>query len=358
MKLMIKLTQNDFSSFVSLLSDLEEFRTETSRWRLIDDVLTGFPREKKIRGLLDLSGKPRPAAVSLINLFQKFGEVEQGKELTGILANRLLDSYVFDQENVKFLESLFLNYPLDEATVFQPSVKEWKGGENPQSVFEKIIGENTLRDIMLLELALDAAKAVVRIRTSTSFGSGFLCGNNMIMTNHHVIPDIETAQQAEFAFFYELNRRLEPKVAQIVAIQPNGLFFSNQILDVTIVQVKDVPDQVAPLELKTQILKKDSRVSIIQHPGGHYKKISIQNNFIQYSDEQTIQYTTSTEPGSSGSPVFNDRFEVVAIHHSGGMLIEPSSGRRYLRNAGSTMISILKATSAEVPDLHSGLNFR
>ena len=33
--------------------------------------------------------------------------------------------------------------------------------------------------------------------------------------------------------------------------------------------------------------------------------------------EQFLHYRTDTAPGSSGSPVFNDQWEVVALHHSG-----------------------------------------
>jgi len=82
----------------------------------------------------------------------------------------------------------------------------------------------------------------------------------------------------------------------------------------------------------------------------------MQNNFVEYADTQVVQYTTSTEPGSSGSPVFNDDFEVVAIHHSGGMLAEPGSGRRYLRNAGSAMIAVLQAVQQQAPALYGLLN--
>ncbi len=30
-----------------------------------------------------------------------------------------------------------------------------------------------------------------------------------------------------------------------------------------------------------------------------------------------VHYRTDTSPGSSGSPVFNDQWEIVALHHSG-----------------------------------------
>jgi len=39
-------------------------------------------------------------------------------------------------------------------------------------------------------------------------------------------------------------------------------------------------------------------------------KISMQNNFVAYADRQVLQYTTTTLPGSSGAPVFDDDFQV------------------------------------------------
>ncbi len=352
---MIKLTRKDFNNLVTLLSGRDVWRTERARWRLIDDVLTGVPREDRIRGLLDLSGNPRGSAVSVIKRFQEFGQPQAGKELLGILANKLLDGYIFEPEPVAFLEGLFRTYPLDEAVSAQPAIDTWRGTTNPDDITEKIIGENTLRDIFLLELALAAGQAVVRIR-NTYYGTGFLCGDNIIMTNHHVIPDEVTAQGSEFTFFYELDNQQQERMSHTVEAVPDGLFFTDADLDVTLVQIGDVPDDVQPLTLKQARLKRDERVSIIQHPGGHYKKISMQNNFVAYADANVLQYTTSTEPGSSGSPVFNDNFEVIAIHHSGGMLSEPGNMRRYLRNAGTTMIAALRAVQKANPELYAALN--
>jgi len=102
-------------------------------------------------------------------------------------------------------------------------------------------------------------------------------------------------------------------------------------------------------------VRRDDRVAIIQHPGGHLKKISMQNNFVAYADANVVQYTTSTLPGSSGSPVFDDEFKVVAIHHSGGDLTEPSTGRRYLRNAGTSIIAVLKDLQVNAPEIYARL---
>ncbi len=355
---MIDFTHSDFTKLIDLLSTLEDFRAENSRWRLIDDILTGVPRERSIRGQIDLSGKPRPAAVSLVTTFLRFGEVERGTELISVLLNRLIDGYVFDQNELAFLRGLFDRYPLDIAVSGQGTLTNWKGLDNPEYTFEKIIGENTLKDIMLLELALEAARSVVRIRTRNSLASGFLCGKDIVMTNFHVIPDMIAAQNSEFAFFYELGRDLLQKPSQIVKAKSGGYFFCDQVLDVALVELNDVPIGVNPLSLTRQGVKREERVSIIQHPGGHFKKISMQNNFVEYSDNSIVQYTTSTEPGSSGSPVFNGDFEVVAVHHSGGMLVEPSTGRRYLRNAGSALIAVLQAVQAHSPELYARLNVK
>jgi V8-like Glu-specific endopeptidase len=59
--------------------------------------------------------------------------------------------------------------------------------------------------------------------------------------------------------------------------------------------------------------------------------------------------------GSSGSPVFDDDFQVVAIHHKGGMLPEPTTQRKYYRNQGISMVSILKDLQANVPEIYAQL---
>lgn len=81
----------------------------------------------------------------------------------------------------------------------------------------------------------------------------------------------------------------------------------------------------------------------------------MQNNFVEYVDELVVQYTTSTEPGSSGSPVLNDACGVVAIHHSGGQLTEPATKRRYLRNEGVRMSAILDDIRRNAPAIHARL---
>ena len=97
-------------------------------------------------------------------------------------------------------------------------------------------------------------------------------------------------------------------------------------------------------------MRADERVAIVQHPGGHLKKISLQHNFVVFADRSRVQYTTATEPGSSGSPVLDDECAVVAVHHSGGILSdEATPGKRVYCNGGTSAAAILKAVAEADP---------
>ena len=84
-------------------------------------------------------------------------------------------------------------------------------------------------------------------------------------------------------------------------------------------------------------VKAGDRVNIIQHPGGLAKRVSLISNVVVFVGGNRVQYLTDTEPGSSGSPVFDTQWNVVALHHSGGWLSEPGANdpaKQYYRNEG------------------------
>ena len=57
-------------------------------------------------------------------------------------------------------------------------------------------------------------------------------------------------------------------------------------------------------------------VTIVQHPRGGKKQVALRENRIVDGEQRFVHYTADTEPGSSGSPVFNDQWEVLALHHA------------------------------------------
>lgn len=351
----LQLSQIDFDHLAGLLAAQQEFATSAiTRRDFLEDVFAGSPRKQNILSLLNLDGTPRGVAVRVITRLMQFGQDEPGQETLGVLINKLL-SYIGGGAEADFLRDLFHRYPLKGTPAASRGVMDWHGRESPQQVQEKIIGENTLRDVRILELALEASRAVVHIRTADSQGSGFLVGDRLVMTNHHVIGSHPDAHASAFTFNYQLNRQGMPAPTQTTRALPNGLFYTHPQLDVTIVEIETVPEGVSPLTLVRRRVSKDERLNIIQHPGGHYKKISMQNNFVAFADGRTLQYLTATEPGSSGSPIFNNDFLVVGIHHSGGQLLEPGTAQVYLRNAGSSLIAVLDEVQATAPAVYGRL---
>lgn len=351
----IQLSQTDYDRLLTLLVTMPEWRAVADRVTVLDDVLAGSPRRQDVLPLLNLDGPPRAAGVRTLTRLTQFGQDEPGRETLGVLINKLLTTYVGGGDEADFLRGLFTRYPLAVTPAAARGLTDWRGTDQPGSVQEKVIGENTLRDVRLLELALAAARAVVRIDTGAQLGTGFVAGQGLVMTNQHVIGTAAAGRGSRFDFNYQLDRDGQPAPVVAVGAVPDGLFYTNNELDFTLLEV-EVPAGVAPLQLAARRALRDQRVNIIQHPGGHFKKISMQNNFVAYADGRDIQYLTTTEPGSSGSPVFDDDFVVIGIHHSGGLLLEPGTNRRYLRNAGSSLIAILADVQANAPALYTRLN--
>jgi S1-C subfamily serine protease len=354
----IQLSQPDFRQLTRLVQNLPDFATVRDRRRLVAGALEGVARADLLLARLDLDGTPMGVAVEVVRFLAGFGQVAYGKEALGVFLNYLQP--LVDETDAAFIDALFQRYPLDAPAAPARPLDHWRGSESPADVQEKIIGENTLRHIYVLERALRAAQAVVHLRVShddgrTALGTGFLVASDLLMTNHHVVASAAVAVQTRYSFNYQLDVDGRQQAITTVGGLAGGLFHSNAELDYTVLQLAD-PPALAPLTLRAALVPPESRVAIIQHPGGHLKQISMQNNFVAYADRWVVQYTTSTLPGSSGAPVFDDDFAVVAIHHSGGLLQEPGSQRRFLRNAGSAMIAVLADLQSAAPAIYARLH--
>ncbi len=94
-------------------------------------------------------------------------------------------------------------------------------------------------------------------------------------------------------------------------------------LDYVMLEVDDSPGEHEEIGYMRPVPKTLATVQpafIIQHPCGDPQKVVLQDNWITYvaPDHRRVQYLTNTEHGSSGSPVCNENWEVVALHHRVG----------------------------------------
>ena len=191
---------------------------------------------------------------------------------------------------------------------------------------ERIIGSNDLMGLHYLELAVALSRAVCRIRIGSGAGTGVLIGPGILMTNHHVIASKADAGAAEAQFDYQENRSGELLPVQTFRLEPQTFFLTNKGLDFTLVgtaphSAKGVSIASYPwIRLIRELGKAEvgDPVNIIQHPRGGLKQIALRNNNIidiPAGKPDFLYYTTDTEPGSSGSPCFNNQWEIVALHH-------------------------------------------
>jgi V8-like Glu-specific endopeptidase len=249
------------------------------------------------------------------------------------LVNVLLECFPNNPYLISYKENLYYSLGPDLASL------GWKSPVEKESL-EKITGANsTLLPISFLQVGLERARSVVRILikrdNGTEAGTGFLLPGNLLVTNHHVIGDPATAGIARVQFNYEKPRNGAAILPVEFSLDPANGFATSQSNDWTAVRIKgDANKEFGALDLEPVGVTKNEFVNIIQHPGGQFKQIGMYHNLVTYSDKEIIQYLTDTEPGSSGSPVFNSEWQVVALHHSGGMLREPGTKQNLLRNEG------------------------
>ncbi len=200
---------------------------------------------------------------------------------------------------------------------------------------EKIMGErSTFLPISFLEVGLERSRSVARVVLEDGTGSGFLTEDNIFVTNHHVISNEKEARAAIIQFNYQQNARgLDLKPVNF-RLDPGTGFETSSDDDWTIVKVKEDAAAWGAIELKPVKIKNLDVVNIIQHPGGGPKRLALYHNLVTYHDDDRIQYLTDTLPGSSGSPVFDSNWNVVALHHEGGWLLEPGTKNQVYRNEG------------------------
>ena len=210
------------------------------------------------------------------------------------------------------------------------------------------------------------------------WATGFMVSPSLFLTNNHVIPNKSFAKKLKIQFNYQLDLSGNPLTVDEFTLNPDEVFHTNAALDYTLISVNgklnfvnknnfvnvseqladeltpnplDPIDFVGPVDLKNRIdidknrfgnwrlnwffihagnrhgyikLRKSigynisSFLNIIQHPSARRKEVALQENTITNIYTNKIRYTTDTEPGSSGSPVFDNNWDLMALHHAGG----------------------------------------
>ncbi len=198
--------------------------------------------------------------------------------------------------------------------------------------FERVLKDNDLISVSFLEGGFKAARTVARIKvksaagTTLGYGTGFMVSPRILLTNHHVLPTIAAASPSSAEFDYRETAAGLSAVPREFQLRPDWFFCASDKLDCALVAVE--PKSTDGTDLATaygwnRLIAEEGKVrvgemlNIIQHPGGEPQQVALRANQLKDVLEEFLHYQTDTAPGSSGSPVFNDQWEIVALHHSG-----------------------------------------
>ncbi len=367
------LTTNDRIKLAKTLEGVYEMQLgPAARFGLLDKA--GL---RRFAPGTDLAAAPSVLAGVLISKLEPYGMLpnQPNYHALGALVNYVLIQPDTPQEDARFLAEVLVRYQLiadpgyldglraryeldvqparqvDSALLppveppdlaaepdFDPKVGD-------QEALERIVNsEDNFLDIDLLAGAIYTAQAVGRIElpSGRALGTGFLVGPDLIMTNFHVFKTKDVLERAVIRFDYQVNADGVVTQGRVFNFMPDFYISSPDTeLDFALVRVKGEPlaeRKMGPddegldyLELLRRgrhrgyllvspaMIVEQERVNIVQHPNGNPQKVVLTQNYVLSNmSADRVHYLADTMPGSSGSPVLNNHWEVIALHHSGG----------------------------------------
>lgn len=194
--------------------------------------------------------------------------------------------------------------------------------ENPGRLEKIVPGYNNLQQLSWLREGLRISQTVGRVVTQDCLGTGWLISDELLLTNNHVIDKQPASGTCWIEFNYEVDWRGTQMPVDRYEI--TDLLKTNAALDYSILSVKGRPGQKYGynniFDAKRPALSSSAThyPVIIQHPRGEFKQIALTDNTLITMDDTFVWYTTDTEPGSSGSPVYDQLWRPFALHHAGG----------------------------------------
>lgn len=161
-------------------------------------------------------------------------------------------------------------------------------------------------------------------------GTAFLVAPDLVMTAFHVVEardrkkeppadpaDLARQVTATTVMFDYLRRDANDRPAG-TPVGVVELVAADVSLDVAVLRLPAARSE-APLTFRAPALPPVTDglgfvANVIQHPNHEPKKVGLRNNAVYEVDDRQLYYFTDTKGGSSGAPVFDDDWRVIAIH--------------------------------------------
>jgi Trypsin-like peptidase domain len=264
------------------------------------------------------------------------------------------------------LRSALLKLEGGTVSVATHDVRRARIAEPPDPGLEKVLGTVRFQSLTWYRTGLARCRAVARVENAfeDGIGTGFLMEGptlhpalppTVFVTNGHVIPEDLPPRDAVIVF-----RGLDSDVGsrQQFRIRRSWWYERSQSpgLDTTLLELDGQPDDVTPVPLSARLPNLDAtdppRAYLIGHPRGLAQpQFTMQDNVLLDYDDQVVHYRSPTEPGSSGSPVFDSQWKLIALHHAGGFDTPRlnNKGGTYAANEGISLRAILSGLQNRPP---------
>lgn len=236
-------------------------------------------------------------------------------------------------------------------------------------ITERIQGRDDIVSIEFLEAGLLAKRAICRL--SAGAGTGFHVGLGLIMTAAHSLPSRAEASDTVAEFDVEEHRLGPPRQAASFLLHPERFYLCDPQLDIALCAAIPL-DPGAPaltdygwhvLADRDADLPTGLPISIIHHPDGRAKALSVHNAHIVDSgaagqEARYCWYCGDTRGGSSGAPVFDPDWSVLALHQASVPLRDAKgyllnrSGARILRD-GAPLRALDQIPNLEEVGVHA-----
>jgi hypothetical protein len=185
-------------------------------------------------------------------------------------------------------------------------------------------------DVTCYPAYADEASGVARI-TFIDGGNSYLCtgclldssgSDNFFLTAHHCITSQTIASSMECFWFYQTStcNGAAPALSSVPHTTGGGeLLAGSTDNDFTFMRLHQTPPSgAARLKWSTSTPTSSETLAGIHHPTGAYKRISFGRFLDSDTDYWAVRWTSGvTEPGSSGSPLFNGNHEVIGQLNGG-----------------------------------------
>lgn len=191
-------------------------------------------------------------------------------------------------------------------------------------------------DVGPLRQGLQLADAVCKVSFTdrATIGTGVLIAHDLVLTNYHVLSEpvversrlVELAKTALFEFGFVSEEHyppVSPDTFAIAATDPVVACSPTAQLDYALLRVEPKIKgagyiKPVPIHSTQPLIAANDGLNILQHPQGCVMQVSLSASGVVQADVNRgrVWYVNRTKGGSSGSPCFNSKWEMVALHHA------------------------------------------